>query len=302
MQETKENEFTYEEFINNILETRGRFVCGEEYHERHHIIARCMGGTDEEDNLIDLFAREHFEAHRLLALENPDVQGLTYAWWCMCQCPGSSKKRDEVTPEEYENARIAFVQSISGENNYFYGKHHSDESKKKNSEWHKENMSGKNNPFYGKYHTKESRKKNSLAHKGKESPRKGIKMSEDFCRHNSEVHKGQKAWNKGVPMSEEQKQKLSLIMTGKPSAQRKSVVCINTQRVYISATDASIQTDININCIVAACQGKRKSAGGYHWKYLYDQTRKDGTVIQGAISLGLITEEEALKQLNNDTE
>ena len=47
----KEN--TYEEFIQNILKTRGRFECGDEYHERHHIVPKCMGGTDEEDNLID---------------------------------------------------------------------------------------------------------------------------------------------------------------------------------------------------------------------------------------------------------
>ena len=74
----KEN--TYEEFIQNILKTRGRFECGDEYHERHHIVPKCMGGTDEEDNLIDLFAREHFMAHKLLALENRDNDKLVYAW------------------------------------------------------------------------------------------------------------------------------------------------------------------------------------------------------------------------------
>ena len=67
-------EMTYEEFINNILETRGRFACGDEYHERHHIVPKCMDGSNDEENLIDLFAREHFEAHRLLALENSDVR------------------------------------------------------------------------------------------------------------------------------------------------------------------------------------------------------------------------------------
>ena len=45
------------------------------------------------------------------------------------------------------------------------------------------------------------------------------------------------------------------------------------------------------------CLNKRLTAGGYRWKYLYDQTKKDGTMIQGAISLGLITEEYALKML-----
>ena len=45
------------------------------------------------------------------------------------------------------------------------------------------------------------------------------------------------------------------------------------------------------------CMGTHKSAGGFIWRYLYDQTKQDGTVISGAITLGLITEEEALKQL-----
>lgn len=51
---------TYKEFIDNILETRGRFACGDEYHERHHIVPKCIGGGNEELNLIDLYAREHF--------------------------------------------------------------------------------------------------------------------------------------------------------------------------------------------------------------------------------------------------
>ena len=74
---------TYNEFIHNILETRGRFACGNEYHERHHIIPKCLGGLDEKDNLIDLFAKEHFIAHKMLAEENPENDGLVFAWCCM---------------------------------------------------------------------------------------------------------------------------------------------------------------------------------------------------------------------------
>ena len=55
-------ETTYEEFIQNILDTRGRFACGDEYHERHHIVPRCMDGSNNRENLIDLYAREHFVA------------------------------------------------------------------------------------------------------------------------------------------------------------------------------------------------------------------------------------------------
>ena len=54
---------TYNEFIDNILKSRGRFCCGDEYHERHHIVPKCMGGTNDKENLIDLFAKEHYVAH-----------------------------------------------------------------------------------------------------------------------------------------------------------------------------------------------------------------------------------------------
>lgn len=54
---------TYDNFIQNILLERGRFNCGNEYHERHHILPKCLGGTDDKENLIDLYAKEHFIAH-----------------------------------------------------------------------------------------------------------------------------------------------------------------------------------------------------------------------------------------------
>ena len=74
---------TYQEFINNILQTRGRFACGDEYHERHHIIPRCKNGLDDDNNLIDLFAREHFIAHKLLAEENMGDDQLVHAYMLM---------------------------------------------------------------------------------------------------------------------------------------------------------------------------------------------------------------------------
>ena len=37
------------------------------YHERHHIVPRSEGGSDDEGNIIRLTAREHYVAHLLLA-------------------------------------------------------------------------------------------------------------------------------------------------------------------------------------------------------------------------------------------
>ena len=105
---------TYNEFIQNILDTRGRFgIPKGEYKERHHIIPKCIGGTDEEDNLIDLYAREHFEAHKLLMLENYGNYKLANAFSNMAFKKSNTTDR-ALSPEEYEEARLLYANSLKG--------------------------------------------------------------------------------------------------------------------------------------------------------------------------------------------
>ena len=169
---------TYNEFIQNILNTRGRFGVPEgAYKEKHHIIPKCLGGTNDGDNLIDLYAREHFEAHRLLALENPKNNKLVSAWWLMCSCKRECQERYEATAEEYEKARIAFSERVkerqSGKNHYLYGKHPSNETRQKMSASRKGKTSklkgrcGKDSPTYGRKQSEEAKLKMSLSKKGK---------------------------------------------------------------------------------------------------------------------------------------
>lgn len=150
---------TYEKFIDHVLKTRGRFSCGDKYHERHHIIPRCMDGTDDETNLIDLYAREHYEAHKLLAEENPDNQKLVFAWWIMSTSSVNTDGRYKLTADEYELAKVAF----------------SDAQSKVKKEMFKDK---ENHPMFGKSHSEETRKKISQAKKGKPSPNKGKQLSE----------------------------------------------------------------------------------------------------------------------------
>lgn len=106
---------TYQEFIKDIIKTRGQFNCGEQYHERHHIIPKCMGGSDDKSNLIDLFAKEHFIAHKLLAEENSDNIKLIQAYHIMAHTKNNSSQNEnryELTPEEYEEERILFSQKL----------------------------------------------------------------------------------------------------------------------------------------------------------------------------------------------
>ena len=48
----------------------------------------------------------------------------------------------------------------------------------------------------------------------------------------------------------------------------REVVCIETGEVFANATQASKANGIARQNITACCNGKRKKAGGYQWKYL----------------------------------
>jgi hypothetical protein len=67
---------------SNIYQTlvsyrKSTFPLG--YTEKHHIIPRCLGGTDEPDNMVVLTAREHFIVHQLLVKMYPKNGKLIYA-------------------------------------------------------------------------------------------------------------------------------------------------------------------------------------------------------------------------------
>jgi hypothetical protein len=75
------------------------------------------------------------------------------------------------------------------------------------------------------------------------------------------------------------------------------VLCLELNIVYCSTREVERQTSINHSDVKKVCEGKRQTAGGYRWKFIYDQQQNDGSIIMGAISLGLITEEDVIKQL-----
>ena len=116
---------TYEEFIAEIINKRGRYLLTEDYKEKHHIQPRCCGGSDEDSNLVDLFAEEHYEAHRLLAIENPDNYHLQYAWTMMTLTRNGLKI---VSADDYAKARKEIARLNS---ELFKGRTYSEETHEK---------------------------------------------------------------------------------------------------------------------------------------------------------------------------
>jgi len=80
-------------FINNkykswydyiIQKAKVRNLSG--YKEKHHILPRCLGGKDNQENLVELTAREHFIVHMLLCkfTKGEAKRSMLYAFKCMC--------------------------------------------------------------------------------------------------------------------------------------------------------------------------------------------------------------------------
>lgn len=260
---------TYIEFINNILDTRGRFNCGNEYHERHHILPKCMGGTDVENNLIDLYAREHFIAHKLLADEHPDEEKLIYALWCMSNIKNEHTfNRYELTPEEYEEAKIVFVKlqskRQSGENNYFHKVHFCGE---KNGFYGDHRFAGANHPRCRPVYCPEL---DEVFWGAKEAQDKyGIWKADIAKCCKGELKHAGKHPIAGVPLTwfyadatEEERERLNL-MHDKPHQNSKKVYSSELDMHFDSATEAAKFVNTSIGNICSCCNGdpRHKHAG-----------------------------------------
>ena len=65
----------------------------------------------------------------------------------------------------------------------------------------------------------------------------------------------------GHIMNDEGRRKMS-------EAKKKQIICVETGKVYSCALEASEHSTVGKACITHACNGRCKTAGGYHWKYI----------------------------------
>lgn len=105
----------YRKHYNLLVEkARTRKVDKGIYVEKHHIIPRSEGGSNESSNLVELYPREHFIAHWLLYRENPTV-ARSFAFNMMsCDRRGTYKPSSRAYAEGVEAAARANTENFTG--------------------------------------------------------------------------------------------------------------------------------------------------------------------------------------------
>jgi len=102
----------YEKIYNQIV-SRAKSRILECYTEKHHIIPRCMSGSDDKENLVSLTAREHFLCHHLLVRIYPENIKLKFALWAMCNMKSKRQSRYVPSSKIYESIKLEVIKLIS---------------------------------------------------------------------------------------------------------------------------------------------------------------------------------------------
>ena len=225
------------------------------YGENHHVIPKCMGGSNDKANIVRLTAREHFIIHWLLYRMYQKNVKLAIAFF-RCAKINYMDRGFIPSSRSYEEARIAQSIAISKIN-----------KGRVVSERELANHKKANQMFRGK--------KLTQAHKDKVSA--------------TRIKKGISPWNKGkkadikqydsrrgvkrLPISEETRAKMSSAKKGRDPINRIKIAMVNSNgdivKTYKSLQDAKI--DGYATCARAAKKNKEKikyKSGGEFWKFI----------------------------------
>lgn len=172
------------------------------YTENHHILPESMGGTKEKSNMVRLYAREHFVAHKLLA---KCTSGNSYYKMlsAISYFKNNGKRNLKFTSRDFETMRIAKSIATSKQ---FKGKKQSPELINKRSQ-----------SMTGNIHTPEHRENNRLAKMGhKQSPESIDKRRQALLgkKRTTEQSQNQSNRQKGVKRSAEFSKNQSSSRTG----------------------------------------------------------------------------------------
>lgn len=157
--------------------------------------------------------------------------------------------------------------SLKGDKNPFYGKHHTEQTKEILREYRKgkklseetkrkisEAITGGKNPFRGRRHSKESKEKMRKAKLGK-------KLSE-------ETREKLRISGLGRKVPQEIRDKISKTHMEKGTYNSIKVMCVETKEVYKSMAEVSRILNVSVDRVKYACKHKNKILEGFHWAFI----------------------------------
>jgi len=220
-----------EEAYETLMElARTRRITWEPFkYETHHVLPRCMGGTEDKVNLVLLRIKEHLRAHKLLALMHPNLFDVVETYRAMLKNLGEDFKDETDVEKEarFEKVRIGAAKKIS---EIHKGRKKSPEEIENirqariTAEPRKFSDTAKSNMSVARKKTWEERKVNGtdkeIAAKTVATRRaNGSYVQNDKQREQAKINFSGEPWNKGKKgvISEETRLKMRLAKLGKPS-------------------------------------------------------------------------------------
>lgn len=97
-----------------IKRAKSRTISG--YTEKHHIIPKSIGGTNNKDNLVALTAREHFICHLLLPkmLEGDAKRKMIFAAWSFTMTNNNHCRQYSISSRTYEYLKKQRAEQLKG--------------------------------------------------------------------------------------------------------------------------------------------------------------------------------------------
>jgi hypothetical protein len=122
----------YKRWYDSIIDkARARILTG--YSEKHHIVPKCCGGSDEYSNIVRLTAREHYICHVLLTkfyvgVERSKLFFAVIRIRCNEKLNGEVYVKNSHFYQKLKEQRSRILSDLfSGEGNPNFGRRHSDE-------------------------------------------------------------------------------------------------------------------------------------------------------------------------------
>ena len=169
--------------------------------------------------------------------------------------------------EELNEREIYFIQKYDSQNPDIGYNLQAGGDSKSGFTWTQEQKDNLSKVRQGHLVSYETKLKISQSNKGK-----GGKCRENY--HHTKMTRAKISESNKASMTDERKEKHRLGVLGekngqygKPAVNRKSVICLDDNKIFPTVTEASIYYGVRQSSVTLCCQGKCKTTGGLHFRF-----------------------------------